>query len=450
MATFRIHEDQENRRPELHSQKDFVKNSSQQSRTILGVIDNNSKKFNANNAANLKQPFTNFTDLKKGENAFAKQPSRKPIPAVPVAQFEAFNVYEDKVEEKKNVAKKSVQNDDQKCLPAKEKQPEKETNESPMSISQGSCGKDNGSPMSLEKSLVLCNSLNKSLRVRPEREIFFDIPEYRHDIHKYLREAELRNRPKPGYMKKQPDITYAMRTILVDWLVEVAEEYRLQNETLYLAVSYIDRFLSYMSVVRAKLQLVGTAAMFLASKYEEIYPPDIGEFVYITDDTYNKKQVIRMEQLILKVLHFDISIPTPLTFLTTYCAWTEQTERVLYLAMYICELSMLEADPYLQHLPSMLAASSIYLARDTLEHEPWTSEMEAKTSYTYRHMQQCIAHLKVSYANAATLQQQAITDKYKNVKYQQVSMILPRYQLAADAEAAADEHDNKLDSGVFL
>ena len=66
-------------------------------------------------------------------------------------------------------------------------------------------------------------------------------------------------------MLKQPDISYGMRAILVDWLVEVVEEYRMKTETLYLAVSYIDRFLSYMSVVRGKLQLVGTAAMFIAS-----------------------------------------------------------------------------------------------------------------------------------------------------------------------------------------
>lgn len=71
--------------------------------------------------------------------------------------------------------------------------------------------------------------------------------------------------PKSHYMVKQPDINHSMRTILVDWLVEVCEEYRLQSETLRLAVSYIDRFLSTMSVVRAKLQLVGTAAMFIAS-----------------------------------------------------------------------------------------------------------------------------------------------------------------------------------------
>lgn len=71
-------------------------------------------------------------------------------------------------------------------------------------------------------------------------------------------------------MKKQPDITNSMRAILVDWLVEVGEEYKLQNETLHLAVNYIDRFLSSMSVLRGKLQLVGTAAMLLAS-YVPVY-----------------------------------------------------------------------------------------------------------------------------------------------------------------------------------
>lgn len=72
-------------------------------------------------------------------------------------------------------------------------------------------------------------------------------------------------------MRRQPDVTYSMRAILVDWLVEVAQEYKLQNETLYLAISFIDRFLSLMSVVRAKLQLLGTAAMFVASYVAELF-----------------------------------------------------------------------------------------------------------------------------------------------------------------------------------
>lgn len=115
------------------------------------------------------------------------------------------------------------------------------------------------------------------------------VPEYAEDIHRYLRECEVgivysypvvcvalylsvmhyvsqvKYRPKPGYMRKQPDITNCMRIILVDWLVEVGEEYKLCSETLYLAVNYLDRFLSCMSVLRGKLQLVGTAAVLLAA-----------------------------------------------------------------------------------------------------------------------------------------------------------------------------------------
>lgn len=66
-------------------------------------------------------------------------------------------------------------------------------------------------------------------------------------------------------MKKQPHITYNMRAILVDWLVKVTHDYEMQNETLYLTISLIDRFLSLISVGRAQLQLLGIVALFVAS-----------------------------------------------------------------------------------------------------------------------------------------------------------------------------------------
>lgn len=94
--------------------------------------------------------------------------------------------------------------------------------------------------------------------------------------------------------------------------------------------------------------------------------------------------------------------------------------------MYLCEMSMLEADPYLQYLPSMLAASAICVARDTMELEPWTPELENTIGYTYRHLQPCVKHLQDTFSAAATLQQQAIQEKYKSNKYQHVAMLLPR------------------------
>ena len=80
----------------------------------------------------------------------------------------------------------------------------------------------------------------------------------------------------------QVDLTAQMRAILVDWLVEVAEEYRLLPETLYLAVALVDRSLSSRVESRGRLQLLGCAAMLVAAKYEEIYAPAVNEFVYIS------------------------------------------------------------------------------------------------------------------------------------------------------------------------
>lgn len=95
---------------------------------------------------------------------------------------------------------------------------------------------------------------------------------------------------------------------------------------------------------------------------------------------------------------------------------------------------MLEADPYLQFLPSILAASAIYLARDTMELEAWSSELEEVTCYTEKHLTACVKFLHQCYSSASTLQQQAIQEKYKSSKYQHVALILPRTTNVQDNE----------------
>lgn len=252
------------------------------------------------------------------------------------------------------------------------------------------------------------------------------LPEvYLKDIYKYLRECEERHRPKPHYMRKQSDITHGMRAILIDWLVEVAEEYKIHNETLFLAVSFIDRFLSHMSVLRGKLQLVGTAAMFIAAKYEEIYPPEVGEFVYITDDTYTKKQVLRMEHLILKVLAFELAVPTSNYFLQRYIQTSRSSESCLHLASYLCELTLMETEPYLHHLPSVVAASSVALARLACGNEIWPSHVQASSGYSLEQLMPCIKDLHATWVQAPSSPQQAIREKYKAEKWHAVSLTTP-------------------------
>ena len=59
----------------------------------------------------------------------------------------------------------------------------------------------------------------------------------------------------------------------------------------------------------------GTAALFIASKYEEIYPPELKDFIFVTDDAYTKLQMLSMEKVILKSLSFNVSSPTIFYFL---------------------------------------------------------------------------------------------------------------------------------------
>ena len=93
-------------------------------------------------------------------------------------------------------------------------------------------------------------------------------------------------------MSNQEDINEKMRTVLVDWLIEVHLKFKLLPETLYLTVNLIDRYLALESVSRKRLQLVGVTAMLIASKYEEIYPPEIKDFVFVTDQAYNRGDML--------------------------------------------------------------------------------------------------------------------------------------------------------------
>ncbi|XP_073525947.1 cyclin-A1 [Phyllobates terribilis] len=249
------------------------------------------------------------------------------------------------------------------------------------------------------------------------------VAEYIDEIHHYLREAEIKHRPKPYYMRKQPDITSTMRTILVDWLAEVREEYKLRSETLFLAINYLDRFLSCMSVLRGKLQLVGTAAILLASKYEEIYPPDVDEFVYITDDTYTKNQLLRMEHLLLKVLAFDLTVPTINQFLLQYIHKQSGGTRAEHLAMYMAELTLLQEEPFLKYLPSVTAAAAYALANYTINQHFWPETLQTFTGYSLSDLAPCLVDLHRTCLNAPNQAQQAIREKYKTPEYMQVSLM---------------------------
>merc|ERR1712224_772331 len=156
-----------------------------------------------------------------------------------------------------------------------------------------------------------------------------------------------------------------MRAILIDWLVEVHLKFKLVPETLYLTVNLIDRYLLGSPVERSNLQLVGVSALLLASKYEEIYPPELKDLVYITDKAYTQEQILGMEEKMVKALKYKMTIASVHCFMMRYLKAGHADRRMVWLASYVAE-RMLQEYSMLKYLPSMVAACAVYVARKNL------------------------------------------------------------------------------------
>ncbi|KAK4750500.1 hypothetical protein SAY87_003982 [Trapa incisa] len=257
--------------------------------------------------------------------------------------------------------------------------------------------------------------------------------DYVADIYEYLKkmEVEPKRRPLPNYMENiQKDISPNMRGILVDWLVEVAEEYKLLPETLYLSISYIDRFLSTKVLNRRKLQLLGVASMLVASKYEEITPPHAEDFCYITDNTYTKEEVLKMESDILDSLQFEMGNPTVKIFLRRFHVVVGQEGchtpdlKLEFLSYYLAELSLLDYN-CIKFLPSLVAASVIYLTMFILNPNicPWNLALQQYSGYTAKDLKECVQILHDLYMRRRGASLQAVREKYNQHKFKCVSTI---------------------------
>jgi cyclin B len=222
-------------------------------------------------------------------------------------------------------------------------------------------------------------------------------------------------------MDSQTDINGRMRAILIDWLVEVHLKYRLRPETLFLTVNLLDRYLSLTQVPRKLLQLVGVVAMLVASKFEEISPPEVHDLVYVTDSAYTKEEIMSMECSMLMVLNFQVVVPTALNFL-------ERLQRInccdgahKELAQYLVELALLDVR-MIRYVPSHLAAAVLLLSNLLLGRRPaWPSIMVQHSRYVEPSLQLCVEELRALLEAVPTNSMQAVRKKYALSEHQFVA-----------------------------
>ncbi|OAP57431.1 hypothetical protein AYL99_08169 [Fonsecaea erecta] len=245
------------------------------------------------------------------------------------------------------------------------------------------------------------------------------VAEYGEEIFDYMRQLEVKMLPNAHYMDNQHEIQWSMRSVLMDWLVEVHLRFNLLPETLFLTVNYIDRFLSCKVVSLAKLQLVGATAIFIAAKYEEINCPSVQEIVYMVDGGYTVDEILKAERFMLTMLQFELGFPGPMSFLRRISKADDYDLETRTLAKYFLEVTMMD-ERFIGSPPSFTAAASHCLARIMLRKGTWTAHHVYYSGYTYTQLRPLIK-LLLECCEDPRKHHKAVFNKYCDKRYKRAS-----------------------------
>ncbi|XP_038976334.1 G2/mitotic-specific cyclin S13-7-like isoform X3 [Phoenix dactylifera] len=261
------------------------------------------------------------------------------------------------------------------------------------------------------------------------------VVDYVEDIYKFYKLAENSRRPN-DYMDSQVEINANIRAILADWLIEVHHKFELMPETLYLAFYIIDRYLSMETVRRRELQLVGVSAMLIACKYEEIWAPEVSDFICISDSAYSREQILSKEKVILNKLEWNLTVPTPYMFLVRFLKAAMLDKEMEHMTFFFAELGLMHYS-MIMYCPSLIAASAVYAARCTLKKTPfWSKTLEHHTGFSEPQLLECAQHLVSFHSLAAESKLKVVFRKYSSPQCGAVALHPPATELLDELKAA--------------
>ncbi|KAH6648866.1 cyclin-like protein [Truncatella angustata] len=246
------------------------------------------------------------------------------------------------------------------------------------------------------------------------------VAEYGDEIFQYMKEMEIALLPNPHYMDIQTEIQWSMRGVLMDWVIQVHGRFNLLPETLFLAVNFIDRFLTVKVVSLGKLQLVGATAIFLAAKYEEINCPSVQEIVYMVDGGYSVDEILKAERYMLSMLDFNLGFPGPMSFLRRISKADDYDLETRTLAKYFLEVTVMD-ERFVASPPSFLAAGAHCLSRLILEKGGWTLDHVHYSGYTFAQLQPLVNSVLECCA-IADKHHQAVFEKYSDKRFKKCAI----------------------------
>lgn len=251
-----------------------------------------------------------------------------------------------------------------------------------------------------------------------------NVAEYQDEIFDNIHNNELRE-------KHNCTITSVMNerqvSILMDWLYDVKTKFKLLSETFQLAAYLVGYCLSdpeFSDISPDTLQLLGTTCMMIAGKTEEMYAPVVRDYVYITDRSYTKQELIAMEQRVLVAVQFRTNMVIPLLFLRTFSRLAESDTRQHTLSKYFVDYSLCDYTFGCKYLPSEIAAGAVFLARQHLSPgAQWSAELERHSRVDKKSARKIARAMYDTIERLISLNRKSVERFYGTEKMLEVSMI---------------------------
>ncbi|XP_034936668.1 G1/S-specific cyclin-D2 [Chelonus insularis] len=220
--------------------------------------------------------------------------------------------------------------------------------------------------------LLCCETTELECRAYPDPALLGD-----ERVLQNLLKTEERYAPSSSYFDcVQRDITPLMRKIVAEWMLELCEDRKCQEEVFPLSMNYLDRFLSICPIRKTQLQLLGTACLLIASKLRETRPLTAERLVFYTDNSITLDDLWRWEQLVVSKLKWELSAVTPgdyILHILTRLPVDPRTWDCLMIKRHAQTFIALSAREYKfsMYTPSMIAAASVAAALHGLD---WTGK----------------------------------------------------------------------------
>ena len=225
-------------------------------------------------------------------------------------------------------------------------------------------------------------------------------------------------------LQDSSEINEKHRSVVIEWLSYIIHYFSQSNETLFMCINIMDRYITKKKITLNNYQLVAISSYLIASKYEDTNSPSIDDLIYISKNIYSHNNIIEMEIDILSTLNFDIFSVSSYQFFSFFYLISNLNNKILFcLGHLILELCLLNID-LMSYDSSQLAIGSFIIAKKSLEIKGGLSNIKLFYNYNENDMieiqKKIVLFLnKIVYSNKNCL----ILEKFEKKKYLSVSYI---------------------------